>query len=47
MNIALQKTASCGPTCADPESFARGGSTLTTFFLVDEGRTENPYYTKS
>ena len=22
--------------CADPESFARGGPTLTTFFLVDE-----------
>ena len=23
--------------CAAPESFARGGSTLTTFFHVDEG----------
>ena len=22
------------PTCADPESFARGGRTLTTFFCV-------------
>ena len=25
-------------TCADPESFARGGPTLTTLFLVDDGR---------
>ena len=23
--------------CADPESFDRGGPTLTTFFFVDEG----------
>ena len=28
--------------CAGPESFVRGGPTLTTFFLVDEGR-ENPH----
>ena len=25
-------------TCADPESFVRGSPTLTTSFLVDEGR---------
>ena len=24
----------------DPDSFVRGGSTLTTFFLVDEGRKD-------
>ena len=23
-------------TCTDPESFVRGGQTLTTLFLVDE-----------
>ena len=36
-------------TCADPDSFVRGGPTLTTFccvFLVDEGR-ENPNTTIS
>ena len=27
-------------TCADQESFARGGPTLTFFFLVDEGRED-------
>ena len=28
-------------TCADPDSFVRGGPTLTTFFyLVDEGRKD-------
>ena len=26
--------------CADPESFVRGGPTLTTFFLVDEERED-------
>ena len=26
-----------GPSCADPESFVRGGPNLITFFLVDEG----------
>ena len=26
--------------CADPDSFARGGPALTTFFLVDEGRKD-------
>ena len=34
--------------CADPENFARGGPTLTTFclfFLVDEGR-DDPNTTK-
>ena len=31
--------------CADPESFVRGGPTLT-FFLVDEGR-EDPNTTLS
>ena len=32
-------------TCADPESFVRGGPNLITFiFLVDE-RTENPNIT--
>ena len=29
-------------SCADPESFARGGPNLITSFLVDEG-IENPY----
>ena len=34
-------------TCADPESFVRGGPTLTAFFfLVDEGR-EDQNNTKS
>ena len=34
-------------TCADPESFVRGGPTLTTFFqLFDEGR-EDPNTTIS
>ena len=38
-------------SCADPESFVRGGPTLTTFFfllffLVDEGR-EDPSTTIS
>ena len=33
-------------TCADPESFVRGGPTLTTFFLVGEGR-DDPNTTKS
>ena len=32
-------------SCADPESFVRGGPTLTTFFRVDEGR-DNPNTTK-
>ena len=27
------KTDQTGRTCADPESFARGGPTLTTFFF--------------
>ena len=27
-----------GGACADPESFVRGGPTLTCFFSVDEGR---------
>ena len=28
-------------TCVDPESYVRGGPTLTlTFFLVDEGRED-------
>ena len=31
--------------CAGPESFVRVGPTLTTFFLVDEGR-EDPSTTK-
>ena len=26
--------------CLDPDRFVRGGSTLTTFFLVDEGRKD-------
>ena len=30
-----------GILCADPESFARGGPTLTTFFSVfDEGKVD-------
>ena len=32
--------------CADPESFASGGPTLTFFSLVDEGR-EDPNTTLS
>ena len=32
-------------SCADPESFVRGGITLATFCLVDEGR-EDPKNTK-
>ena len=32
--------------CADPESFSRGDPTLTTFFLVDDGR-EDPNTTLS
>ena len=34
-------------SCTDPESFVREGPTMTFFillFLVDEGRTEDPYY---
>ena len=37
--------------CADPECFVRGGGTRgggfnsDVFFLVDEGRTEDPYIT--
>ena len=27
-------------TCLDPESYVRGGPTLTLFFLVDEGRED-------
>ena len=34
-------------TCADPESFARGGPTLTTFFLVDEGREDQYHYKRA
>ena len=38
----LLKTAGFIRSCADPESFVRGGPTVTTFFhvvfLVDEGR---------
>ena len=33
--------------CADPESFVRGGPTLTIFFLVDEGRDQDPSTTLS
>ena len=33
-------------TCADPESFARRGPTLTTTFLVDEGRKDPTYHHK-
>ena len=29
--------------CADPESFVRGGSTVITFFLVDEGKGGSKY----
>ena len=32
---------------ADPESFVRGGPTLTKNILVDEGRREDPNNTKS
>ena len=33
-------------SCANPESFVRGGPTLRTFFLVD-GRREDPNATKN
>ena len=32
--------------CADPESFVRGGPTLTTFILVDEGEKGSKYHYK-
>ena len=32
---AVQKAAVSTVSCADPESFARGGPTLTTFFSSD------------
>ena len=34
----MQNTKEKSRTCADPGSFVRGGPTLTTFFLVDQGR---------
>ena len=37
----------CHCSCADPESFVRGGPTLTGFFLVDEGGGEDPSTTIS
>ena len=43
MNILLPL---CAYFMAGPESFVRGGPTLTTFVLVDGGR-EVPYTTKS
>ena len=36
----------CGSPCGDPESFVKGGPTLTTLFLVDKGR-EDPSTTIS
>ena len=33
-------------TCADPESFVRGGSNFDVVFLVDEG-IEDPHTTMS
>ena len=30
----------CTGSCADPESFVRGGPTLITIFLGDEGRDD-------
>ena len=36
----------CGSPCGDPESFVKGGPTLTTFLLVDNGR-EDPSTTIS
>ena len=33
-------------SCADPESFVRGGTTQKTLFLAEEGR-EDPYTTIS
>ena len=43
------QTESCQDPCADPESFVRGGPTLTmhfSFFLVDEGRKDIKYHYK-
>ena len=37
--LLSSETRGLGP-CADPESFARGGPTLTTVFLVDNGRED-------
>ena len=34
-------------TMRGSRKFVRGGTTLTTFLLVDEGRAEDPYNTKS
>ena len=36
----------CGSSCGDPESFVRGGPTLTTIVLVDKER-EDPSFTIS
>ena len=41
-----QKSYNSGQPCADPESFVRGGPTLSLFFLVDEGK-EDPNTTIS
>ena len=38
--ISLQISLFCALTCADPDSFAKGGPTLTMFFLVDEWRKD-------
>ena len=36
----MQHYAAPNKACADPESYVRGGPTLTTVFLVDEGRED-------
>ena len=36
-----------GKSCADPESFVRGGPTWTTFFLLDDEGREDPSTTIS
>ena len=46
--MAFDLWADDGPllyaSCADPESFVRGGPILTAFFLVGEGRMDPKYH---
>ena len=40
INIFLIAPLLSDVSCVDPERFVGGGPTLTTFFLVDEGRDD-------
>ena len=42
----MLKTLILAWSCADLESIVRGGPTLTTFVLVDEGREGSKYHFK-